>query len=104
LNSLIKRFSSTKSLKTNLEKEIEETESIIKEYSNILGEKIRENEDSSADDPEFLAFQMKKSQMKKSQMKKSQMKKSQMKKNLLRKKQRKKRKNKRKALVTNGII
>jgi len=56
LKNLIERFNSIKSLKVNLEKEIEDTELIIKEYSNLLGEKIRTNEESSADDPEFLAL------------------------------------------------
>ncbi len=32
---------------------------IIKEYSNLLGEKIRTNEESSADDPDFLALKEK---------------------------------------------
>jgi len=59
LKSLIERFNSIASLKTNLEKEIEETEFQIKEYSNLLGEKIRSNEESSADDPDFLAFKAK---------------------------------------------
>jgi len=56
LKNLIERFNSIKSLKVNLEKEIADTELIIKEYSNLLGEKIRTNEESSADDPEFLAL------------------------------------------------
>jgi len=56
LENLIERFNSVNSLKTNLEKEIEDTEVIIQEYSNLLGEKIRSNEESSADDPDFLAF------------------------------------------------
>ena len=59
MKSLIERFNSIASLKTNLEKEIEETEFQIKEYSNLLGEKIRSNEESSADDPDFLAFKAK---------------------------------------------
>jgi hypothetical protein len=42
-----------------LEKEIEETEFQIKEYSNMLGEKIRSNEESSADDPDFIALKAK---------------------------------------------
>ncbi len=56
MKNLIERFNSIKSLKVNLEKEIADTELIIKEYSNLLGEKIRTNEESSADDPEFLAL------------------------------------------------
>ncbi len=56
MKNLIERFNSIKYLKINLEKEIADTELIIKEYSNLLGEKIRTNEESSADDPEFLAL------------------------------------------------
>jgi len=56
LKNLIERFNSIKSLKSNLEKEITDTELIIKEYSNLLGEKIRTNEESSADDPDFQAL------------------------------------------------
>jgi len=56
---LIERFNSVNSLKTNLEIEIEDTERIIKDYSNLLGEKIRINEESSSDDPEFLALKAK---------------------------------------------
>jgi len=59
LKNLIEKFNSIKSLKVNLEKEIEDTELIIKEYSNLLGEKIRANEESSADDPDFLALKEK---------------------------------------------
>ncbi|WP_299293895.1 hypothetical protein [Nitrosopumilus sp.] len=59
MRTIIERFNSVNSLKVNLEKEIEETEKIIKEYSNLLGEKIRINEESSADDPEFLALKEK---------------------------------------------
>ena len=43
----------------NLEKEIEDTKFTIQEYSNMLGEKIRSNEESSADDPDFLALKAK---------------------------------------------
>jgi hypothetical protein len=39
-----------------LEKEVEDIENSIQEYSNILGEKIRSNEELSADDPDFLAL------------------------------------------------
>ena len=59
MKTLIERFNSVNSLKTNLEIEIEDTERIIKDYSNLLGEKIRINEESSADDPEFLALKAK---------------------------------------------
>ena len=59
MKTLIERFNSVNSLKTNLEIEIEDTERIIKDHSNILGEKIRINEESSADDPEFLALKSK---------------------------------------------
>jgi hypothetical protein len=84
LKTLIQRFNSVSSLQTNLEIEIEDTERIIKEYSDMLGEKIRVNEESSADDPEFLALKAKldggssdvKSKDKKSKDKKSKDKKS----------------------------
>ena len=59
MKQLIERFNSVNSLKTNLEKEIEDVEAQIQEYSNILGEKIRSNEESSADDPDFLALKEK---------------------------------------------
>ncbi len=59
MKTLIQRFNSVSSLKTNLEIEIEDIERIIKEYSDMLGEKIRVNEESSADDPEFLALKAK---------------------------------------------
>jgi len=59
LKNLIERFNSIKSLKLNLEKEITDTELIIKEYSNLLGEKIRTNEKSSSNDPDFLALKEK---------------------------------------------
>ena len=59
MNRLIGRFNSISSLQSNLEKEIEETESLISEYSNILGEKIRQNEEQSKDDPDFLEFKQK---------------------------------------------
>ncbi len=84
MKTLIERFNSVSSLKTNLEIEIEDTERVIKEYSDMLGEKIRVNEESSADDPEFLALKAKldgdssdeKSKNKKSDDKKSKDKKS----------------------------
>jgi hypothetical protein len=59
LKSLIERFSSVNSLKVNLEKEIEDTEFQIQEYSNLLGEKIRINEESSPDDPDLIALKAK---------------------------------------------
>ena len=59
MKKLIERFNSVNSLQTSLQKEIEDTELIIQEYSNLLGEKIRSNEDSSSDDPEFLALKAK---------------------------------------------
>jgi len=59
LRSLIERFNSVNSLKISLEKEIEDTELIIQEYSTLLGKKIRTNEESSADDPEFLELKAK---------------------------------------------
>ncbi len=59
MRTLIERFNSVNSLKISLEQEIEDTELVIKEYSNMLGEKIRTNEESSADDPEFLALKAK---------------------------------------------
>jgi hypothetical protein len=59
LKRLIERFNSVGSLKANLEKEIEDTKVVIQEYSNLLGEKIRINEESSADDPDFLALKSK---------------------------------------------
>jgi len=59
MEKLVERFNSVNSLKTNLEKEIKDTELVIQEYSNLLGEKIRTNEESSNDDPEFLALKEK---------------------------------------------
>jgi len=59
LKNLIEKFNSINSLKVNLEKEIEDTELQIHEYSDILGEKIRSNEESSADDPDFIALKAK---------------------------------------------
>ena len=56
---LLRRYNTVSSLKSNLEKEIEETEQSINEYSNILGEKIRINEEFSKDDPEFLELKLK---------------------------------------------
>jgi len=98
LKNLIERFNSIKSLKVNLENEITDTELIIKEYSNLLGEKIRANEKSSADDPDFLALKEKlqgnssddKSKDKKSKDKKSKDKKEEIKKSPDKKKKSKK--------------
>ena len=59
MKNLIERFNSVNSLKVNLEQEIEETEFQIQEYSNLLGEKIRINEEMSSDDPDFLALKAK---------------------------------------------
>lgn len=59
MKKLIERFSSINSLKTSLEREIVDTESSIQEYSNMLGEKIRINEELEADDPDFLALKAK---------------------------------------------
>jgi len=121
LKTLIQRFNSVSSLQTNLEIEIEDTERIIKEYSDMLGEKIRVNEESSADDPEFLALKAKldggssdvKSKDKKSKDKKSKDKKSKDKKPEIKKSNDKKKKSKKghsdkwynlnEILVYNGI-
>jgi hypothetical protein len=59
LNNIIEKFSSIHSLKSNLEREIEDIQEKIQEYSNLLGEKIRSNEESSSDDPDFLALKAK---------------------------------------------
>lgn len=56
---LIRRYNTISSLKSSLEKEIEETEQSINEYSSVLGEKIRINEESSKDDPDFLELKSK---------------------------------------------
>jgi len=98
LKKIIERFNSVNSLKISLEKEIEDIELVIQEYSNILGEKIRTNEESSADDPEFLALKAKldgsssdvKSKDKKSKDKKSKDKKPDTKKSSDKKKKSKK--------------
>ena len=98
MKNLVERFNSVSSLKISLEKEIEDVELIIKEYSNLLGEKIRSNEKSSDDDPEFLALKAKldggssddKSKDKKSKDKKSKDKKSETKKSPDKKKKSKK--------------
>jgi len=59
LDKIIRRYNTISSLKSNLEKEIENTEQSINEYSNILGDKIRVNEELSKDDPEFLELKSK---------------------------------------------
>jgi len=59
LHKLIRRYNTVSSLKSSLEKEIESIEQSINEYSNILGEKIRINEELSKDDPEFLELKSK---------------------------------------------
>ena len=56
---LIQKYNTVSSLKSSLEKEIEITEQYINEYSNVLGEKIRINEEFSKDDPEFLELKSK---------------------------------------------
>jgi len=56
---LIRRYNTISSLKSSLNKEIEDTEQSINEYSNVLGEKIRINEEFSKDDPEFLELKSK---------------------------------------------
>ena len=56
---LIRRYNTISSLKSSLEKEIEEIEQSINDYSNVLGEKIRINGESSKDDPEFLELKSK---------------------------------------------
>ncbi len=59
MHKLIQRYNTISSLKSSLEKEIESIEQSINEYSNILGEKIRINEEFSKDDPEFLELKSK---------------------------------------------
>ncbi len=106
MKNLIERFNSINSLKVNLENEITDTELKIKEYSNLLGEKIRANEESSADDPDFLALKEKlqgnssddKSKDKKSKTKNQKTKKKKS------KKVRIKRRNQKKVSVINGSI
>jgi len=56
LKKLIERFNSINSLKVNLEGEISDTQFSINELSNLLGEKIRTNEELAKDDPDFLAL------------------------------------------------
>lgn len=59
MHKLIRRYNTVSSLKLSLEKEIESIEQSINEYSSILGEKIRINEEFSKDDPEFLELKSK---------------------------------------------
>jgi hypothetical protein len=59
LKNLIEKFNSISLLKKSLEREIEDTEFIINDYSNLLGEKIRSNEELALDDPEFLELKAK---------------------------------------------
>ena len=59
MSNLIRRYSTVSSLKLSLEKEIEDIEQSISEYSNVLVEKIRINEEFSKDDPEFLELKSK---------------------------------------------
>lgn len=59
MKNLIERFNSIISLKINLEREIDDIQINIKEYSNILGQKIRSNEEISSDDPNFLELKAK---------------------------------------------
>jgi len=121
MRNLIERFNSVTSLQISLEKEIEETQLVIQEYSNLLGEKIRSNQESSADDPEFLALKAKldggssddKSKDKKSKDKKSKDKKAKEEKSETKKSSDKKKKSKKgvsdkwynlnEILVYNGI-
>ena len=56
---LIQRYNTIISIKSSLEKEIDEIEQSINEYSNVLGDKIRINEELSKDDPEFLELKSK---------------------------------------------
>jgi len=59
LVKLIQRYNTIISLKSSLEKEIGKTEQSINEYSNVLGEKIRINQELSKGDPEFLELKSK---------------------------------------------
>ncbi|TAK19863.1 MAG: hypothetical protein EPO37_04210 [Nitrosarchaeum sp.] len=59
MHMLIHRYNTISSLKSSLEKEIEEIAQSINDYSNVLGEKIRINEEFSKDDPEFLELKSK---------------------------------------------
>jgi flagellar hook protein FlgE len=59
LFKLIRRYNTISSLKSSLEKDIEEIQQSINEYAHILGEKIRVNEEFSKDDPEFLELKSK---------------------------------------------
>lgn len=59
MRAIIEKFNSVNSLKVNLETEIEETQEVIQEYSNLLGDKIRTEEEGNNEDPEFLALKEK---------------------------------------------
>ncbi len=59
MKHIIEKFKSVNSLKINLENEITDIEFTIKEYSTLLGEKIRTNEEFSSDDPDFLELKAK---------------------------------------------
>jgi len=59
LYRLIHRYNTINALKSNLEKEIDETKQSINEYSDVLGNKIRTNDELSKDDPEFLELKSK---------------------------------------------
>lgn len=59
MKNLIERFNSVTALKINLEREIDDVQASIQEYSNILGQKIRSPEETLLDDSDFLAFKAK---------------------------------------------
>ncbi len=59
MKHIIEKFNSVNYLKINLETEITDIEFTIKEYSSLLGEKIRTNEEFSSDDPDFLELKAK---------------------------------------------
>ncbi|QUC65452.1 hypothetical protein NsoK4_04195 [Nitrosopumilus sp. K4] len=58
-SNLVMRFNSVNELQSHINNKIKLLEEDIQEYSNILGEKIRMNNDSSKDDPEFLELKEK---------------------------------------------
>lgn len=59
MKHIVEKFNSIHSLKINLENEITDIEFAIKEYSTLLGEKIRTNEEFSSEDPDFLELKAK---------------------------------------------
>lgn len=59
MNQIVSRYNSVEDLKSDIEKQIVEIEETIKHLSNIIGEKIRQNEQEFAADSEFLAFKEK---------------------------------------------